>query len=349
MRQGIKIRVAIVLVILVFVLTGLYFISDILLRKEFSPERIFWGVTFSKPYAESLGLDWKKTYLEMLSDMKIKMVRIPAYWSEIEPEEGQYHFEDLDWQINEAAKRGVEVTLVVGRRLPRWPECWEPDWAKGLSHEQMQKKVKNILRTVIERYKDHSIIWYWQVENEPLFGLFGECPLPDKEFLEEEVDLVHSLDHRPVIITDSGELSSWVAAAKIGETLGVTMYRVVWSKFFYFHWRLPPMFYQLKAIIAGAKGRVINTELQAEPWPPNRDIPNTSIEEQFKSMDMDQLNKNLEFARRTGFPQVYIWGAEWWYWMKEKQNDSEFVDRMRDFFSKEYSRLNNNDLSEEEF
>ena len=66
---------------------------------------------------------------------------------------------------------------------------------------------------------------------------------------------------------------------------------------------------------------MIVTELQAEPWPSNqRSIPDTPIAEQYRSMSISTLNNNIEFARRVGFPDVYLWGVEWWYWIKEKGN-----------------------------
>src|SRR3989338_5721806 len=47
-------------------------------------EKIIWGVTFSKPYAQGLGLDWKETYLAILDELNVKNLRIPAYWNELE-------------------------------------------------------------------------------------------------------------------------------------------------------------------------------------------------------------------------------------------------------------------------
>jgi len=56
-------------------------------------------------------------------------LRLVAYWQKIEPEQGKYSFEDLDWQIKEAEKRDIEVILVIGRKVSRWPECHIPEWA----------------------------------------------------------------------------------------------------------------------------------------------------------------------------------------------------------------------------
>lgn len=328
----------IILVLLFLILFNGYFFVNWYAKKSFSPEKIYWGLTFSKPYSEYLGLDWKKSYLQILDDLQIRVLRLPAYWTEIEPIQDNFNFKDLDWQIEQAAKRDIKITLAIGRKLPRWPECWAPEWTEKMSEGEIQERIIIMLRKVVERYKNNPAIMYWQVENEPLVGWFGECHLPNEFFLREEVGLVRSIDTRPVIITDSGELSWWHNTSELADVLGVTMYRVVWSKFFYFHWPLTPSFYQLKALMAGVKDRVINTELQAEPWPSKRGILETPLEEQFKSMNLRQLEKNLEFARITGFPQVYVWGVEWWYWLEEAHNESGFVDFMKDFFKNEYNR-----------
>jgi len=86
------------------------------------------GVNFSKSYSEYLGLDWQKTYLAILDELKVKNIRLAAPWNEIEPSIGAWSFAALDWQVAEATKRGVDMTLVVGRRSPHWPECHDPVW-----------------------------------------------------------------------------------------------------------------------------------------------------------------------------------------------------------------------------
>ena len=41
---------------------------------------------------------------------------------------------------------------------------------------------------------------------------------------------------------------------------------------------------------------------------------------------------NIEFAEKTGFDKFYLWGAEWWYWLKEKQGRPEIWDEARAVF-----------------
>jgi len=286
-------------------------------------EEIAWGVNFSQKHTENLGLDWKETYLALLDDLRVRNLKIASHWDLIESNEREYNFEDLDWQIKEAENREAKVLLVIGMKTPRWPECHIPEWAKNLKKKEQQERILKLVEKTVLRYRDSEDIWAWQVENEPFFP-FGECPWADKDFVKEEVNLVKSLDsNRPIIISDSGEGSSWITAAQIGDIVGTTMYKKVWFRqlSIYIYYPLPPVFYWRKARLIKRlfNKKVIVVELQAEPWGPKLmyDLP---LEEQKKTMNLNQFRYNIEFAKKTGFDTFYLWGAEWWYWMKETQN-----------------------------
>jgi len=298
-------------------------------------KNITWGAAFSQKHAVDMGLDWRETYLALLDDLKIRNVKIAAHWDLIEPRDSEYDFADLDWQIDQAAARGVKVVLVIGMKTPRWPECHVPAWAKDIGKQKQQEKILEMLKAVVLRYRDNDALVLWQVENEPLFP-YGQCPWKDKEFLAKEVRFVQSLDGRihPVVISDSGEGSWWFNAARIADIVGVTMYRRA-----YFHelktyitYPIPPAFYWFKAKIIGLvfKKPVICVELQAEPWAANQ-IYDAGVNDA-KTMTVKQLKNNIEFAKNTGFGTIYLWGAEWWYWMKEKHNQPQFWEEIKALF-----------------
>ena len=293
-------------------------------------EKIIWGVNFSQKHTQNLGLDWRETYLALLDDLGAKNIKLITHWDLIEPNEGEYNFEDLDWQIKEAKNRGAKILLVIGIKTGRWPECHEPDWV------QNQKSLSEYIEKIVNRYKDENAIWAWQVENEPLFP-FGECPWIDKKFLKKEIDLVKSLDYRerPIVISDSGEGSFWIAAADLGDIVGITMYKKVWFEQirFYVYYPLPPTFYWRKAkyIEKIFNKKVIVTELQAEPWGPKL-LYESPLEEQEKTMNLERLKANIGFAKKTGLDEFYLWGAEWWYWMKQKQNRPEIWNEAKNLF-----------------
>lgn len=290
-------------------------------------DKIDFGISFSQYFAEKMELDWQKMYLTILDDLGVKKIRLVAYWPDIEPEPNRFSFEDLDWQISEAKKRDVQAILVIGQKVPRWPECHIPEWAAELSQEEKQQEILSMLSEIVNRYQDNETIWAWQVENEPFLKSFGECPKLDKDFLDEEIALVRELDpgKRPVILTASGELSSWTQPASRANILGTTLYRIVWSDLLerHFQYPIPPVFYYKRAkltkLFTGVD-RIIIIELQAEPWS-HRMIYETSPEEQSQSMDLEKFKGIIEYTQQTGFDEAYLWGAEWWYWLKEKHND----------------------------
>lgn len=299
-------------------------------------ENITWGVNFSQKYTEGLGLDWRETYLAILDDLGARNIKIAAHWDFIGGEEGNYYFDDLDWQIREAEKREAKIILVIGMKTPRWPECHIPEWAVNLSKEKQQEKILKLVEEIVLRYRESEAIKYWQVENEPFFS-FGECPWYDKKFLKKEIDLVKSLDlrKRPIIISESGEFSLWTQAARYGDMVGTTIYRRVWSKEFkiYFTHFFPSTFYHRRAqIIKKIFGKeVICVELQTEPWGPKL-LYDLSLEEQEKSMDLERFQKNIKFAKKTGLKEFYLWGTEWWFWLKTKQNKPEIWEEAKKLF-----------------
>jgi hypothetical protein len=327
----------IILILSVFVFTLLIFIF--LLRPPFDISNdVRWGVAFSKPFAVKMGLDWKEAYQAILDDLEPESIRLPVYWPDVEVQIDNYNFSDYDWMVNEAKKRNIQLILVVGRKLPRWPECHEPEWARNQELQIKNQKLLGYVKKTILRYRNFENLYAWQVENEP-FLPFGECPEADKEFLDKEIGLVRSLDsEHPIIVTDSGELSVWFRAAKRADIFGTTMYRIVWNKYTgYLKYPLPPKFFWLKINFIRLfypKKPIIVSELQAEPWGPKM-IYETSLEEQAKSMNLKQFYDNIEYARNVGFPKVYLWGAEWWYWLKVKHGQPEIWKAAREVINPE--------------
>ncbi len=301
-------------------------------------EKMEWGASFSKRAAEPFGLDWKEVYLAILDDLKVNRLRISSFWSETEPAAGQFDFGEMDFMLAEAAKRDVKIILTLGRRQPRWPESHIPDWAKNLNLEEQNTAALNQVREVVERYKSYANIVGWQVENEFFVTWFGICPPPDAEFLKKEIALVRSLDNRPIILTDTGELSVWYRAAKYADVFGTTMYRRAFNPIFgVADWPYPPVYYsrlgKLVQRFAGFK-KMIVAELQAEPWA-RTTVQNDTIEVNFETMSPEQFKSNIEFARNSGIGEAYFWGVEWWYYMKEKRGIPDFWETARGLWQPE--------------
>lgn len=319
--------IVLILIIAVFVL---YFFVG----KSEPAEKVEWGVTFSKKAAIGLGMDWQETFLAILNELKVKKIRLIAYWDEIEKQQGIYDFKELDWQIQEVEKSGGDIILAVGRRLPRWPECFEPDWIEDFSEKQKQERILAFISETINHYKDKNSIKIWQIENEPFLRTFGECSRIDKKFLDKEIALVRHLDSRYVMITESGEFSTWIGGAKRADILGASLYRKVYGKLGYVKYPIPPVFYQRKGNLIKLLfdiNEIIAIEVQAEPWGP-KPVQEMTADEQDISMSFEQFNDVLEYTRKAGFSKAYLWGVEWWHWRMKKLNDDRFWNRAKELF-----------------
>jgi len=333
-------KIIVVLVIIIF------FAVILSQGKTYKKSELSYGVTFAKQYAEYLGLDWKKTYLEILDDLGIRKIRISAYWDEIQAKgQDDFDYRDMDWQIDEAGKRGATIILAVGYRLPRWPECHLPNWTKNLPAEQKQQNTLKYIQKTIERYKNKNQVVAWQVENEPFLPFFGECPQFDPAFLDKEIALVKKLDSlptgqagRPVIITDSGELSFWVPAATRADIFGTSLYLHTYSKNTktYIHYPITPGFFRFKKNIASLFAHPkdwIVIEMQAEPWGPIA-VTELSEKDQAKTMDLKKFQNILEFGRMAGFKDFYLWGVEWWAYEKQYKNNPTYWDEAKKVFER---------------
>ncbi|MEF3692113.1 MAG: C39 family peptidase [Candidatus Moraniibacteriota bacterium] len=279
------------------------------------------GVTFSSRYSADIGLDWRANYTAILDELGVRKIRIPVYWDLVETERDQYNFADLDWQLEEAQKRKVEVILTIGQKVPRWPECFVPKWVEG--DQERKKELIEFLKIVVKRYQNNEAVKYWQVENEPFLD-FGVCPALDVDLLDQEIKTVKQIDSdREIVITDSGELSTWIPAAKRADVFGTTMYRNVYKEGWgYYVYPLGPRFFLIKKWLIETfinQHKSIVIELQGEPWVAGWTV-HQPLEEQFKSMNEEKLVGNVLYAKKAGFDEIYIWGAEWWYWLKEKEN-----------------------------
>jgi len=296
-------------------------------------QNIEWGITFSAKFSRQLGLDWQENFEAILNELKPSKIRLIAYWDEVEKEEGDFDFSEMDWLIEKSKEKNIPVILTVGLKVPRWPECFEPEWVQSPISKLKTQNLLNYFEKVVERYKDEPNLYAWQVENEP-FLPFGECPTIKEEVLKQEIELVHSLDSKhPVIITDSGEFGLWYKAGRMGDIFGTTIYRNTYSRFFgpifgNIEYPISPAFFRIKEkitrfLINDYSKRFIVVELQAEPWS-HIEISKISYEEQMKLFSLDYFADTIKYAQGTGFDEYYLWGAEWWYYLKEKHNDNRY-------------------------
>jgi len=297
-----------------------------LLARKDVPEKITYGISYNVPYVYELGLDEEEVFDALINELGVRDFRMSAHWQLIEPERGQFDFSWMDRDIEKVESVGGKVIFGVGRRLPRWPECHIPLWAKDLTWEEQKEELREYIIAVVNRYKDSPAITHWQVENEPYLGVFAHehCGDLDEEFLKEEIELVRSLDSsRPILVTDSGNLGTWNGAYQRGDAFGTSVYVYFWNpELGQFKTILPPWFYRVKEgimqLIHGEKETFL-IELALEPWllEPVAQVP---VDIQYSRMDIQKFNEIIEYARKTRYEKQYLWGGEWWYWLKENDH-----------------------------
>jgi hypothetical protein len=274
-----------------------------------------YGLTFSIVYAEQLGLDYQEVYKALVEDLGVSRVRLPIYWSEVESDPRNSNWEVYDWLFEYSENHNVELIPVVGSKVPRWPECFIPYWVEKLNTTYQHKELLKFMKYSVERYKDSESVIRWQVENEPFFP-FGECPTVSSEQFQQRVELVRSLDDKPIQVTVSGEVGPWLDSAQAADVLGISMYRQTWNDLFgYFVYPISPEFYFFRAgLVAPYVDKVIVSELQAEPWFPEA-IENRTPAKWYESFTAEMFQNNLDFAIQSGLSEAYLWGAEWWYFL----------------------------------
>jgi len=317
-------------------------------------EDFVFGTTFSPRQCEYLELDWKETYKAIL-DFPFDIVRLGAYWNEIEKEENKYDFTELDWLISQSKQHHIRIVLTVGMKAPRWPEYFIPSWVSEKSRldyratvsldPYVQERTLKFIEKVVLHYRNEPAISHWQVENEALNRFGGKSWKMDKGFLQREVELVKNLDstNRKIILTASTYpnnilriISKIFTNSKpirenlqLCDILGINVYPKVGQKFLghriYFGSRKAERELYFSDIIRDAQANskeIWMTELQAEPWKPGHLVykhkkkPPTGWPKDTEAM--------LEELHSLGYHTFLLWGAEYWYYQKIKFNNPEW-------------------------
>lgn len=287
------------------------------------------GSSFSIKYSEELGIDWQEAYMALLEDIDIQSLRLMSYWDDYEKENNQYDFETLDWQMEKALENDAKVSLALGLRQPRWPECHQPNWASNLQHEEWKSELNEYIAVVVNRYKTHPALESYQLENEAFNQWFGICDIQDRKVLRErlveEFNLVKSLDSEHPVIMSLSDQHGFPFGQPTPDIYGYSIYRVVYNTQiipFYLIYPTPVWYHRMRAAVVDVvKDRpILVHELQLEPWGPKPTVE-LDTKEQDRSMSPAQMYRNVDFARQIGLDEGYLWGAEWWYWRKTVGND----------------------------
>lgn len=327
------------LITLVVLIGGMYGIARWYITSQMHKPLII-GTSFIPAYAESFGLDAQETMDALIHDAGVRHFRLVSYWSQLEPEPGKYDFSLLDWQFEKAEAADAQVTLSIGLRQPRWPECHVPQWAQNTPEEVWQPQLEKFITEVVNRYKDSPALVSYQLENEFFLKGFGLCTNHNRERLVSEYELVRKLDpNRKLIITRSNNAIGWPVGDPQPDEFGISVYKRVWSPVLkdYMEYPFPGWFYGFTAgwqkLMTGRD--MIIHELQAEAWAPNfKSLQEVSLDEQNKSFDANRFRHRVEYGKASGMREMYLWGSEYWYYRKEKLNDPSLWNVARETFDR---------------
>ena len=314
------------------------------------PRRV--GTTFSQRQCGYLGLDVRNTFAQVCS-LGLDLVRLCAYWDEIEPVAGQYDFTLLDELLAMAAAHGIPVALAVGMKAPRWPEFHFPSWvASRYAIDQTDQPLDAIpgladqalafVSAVVAHVYDAPGLAYWQIENEPFHALeiTGNRYL-SSQFVSQEAVLVRqaSLPGQKLLTTTAINLwppegkpeddDALVQAIAISDAVGINVYGKVpvgggdylepspayWSKLQAWHGEIEA---------AGREAWI--AELQAEPWEqgPWETVRNWATT---PSSSPEQTTALMQRVARLGYDTVMLWGCEYWVY-RQRQGDSRWWEAM---------------------
>lgn len=302
-------------------------------QQKHNDEPLKIGATFVPNYARYFEIDPQETLQAMIDDLGIRRFRLVSYWNNHEPQPDQYDFTELDWQFDMIEAAGGEVALSIGLRQPRWPECHGPEWAMAKSVPEWTEDLKEYMGVTIDRYKDRDVLVEYQLENEFLLTVFGDCPDHSRERLIEEFEYVKSKDDtRPLIVNRSNNaVPSWPVGDPRADKVGAAVYKRVWDKTITkrnYEYPFPPWFYSFLAggtELTTGRESIIH-ELQTESWLAEDlgyDMSDAPLQELYKTFGPDDVGPRLKYGVDTGIRDIDLWGVEWWYQLKEKRNAPE--------------------------
>jgi len=323
-----RIKIVVVLTVVIFI-TFMYSLAQWYIHSE-QGKPLVYGVSFIPDYAQSLGVDPQQT-MDGLLGIGVKHFRLVSYWSDSETVPGTYDFSQLDWQFKKAEAAHAKVSLAIGLRQPRWPECHMPDWARTENESQWQPQLEQYIAAVVNRYKTSPALDSYQVENEFFLTGFGRCEqIPgalDRNRLVAEYSLVKRLDpNHTAIVNRSNNALGWPLGKPAPDEYGISVYKRVWSPVIgrYMEYPIPAWYY---GFLAGFQKLFLHRdmiihELQAEAWAPRgKSLTEVSLDEQNKSLDAARLKGRFEYGKDTGMREMYMWGAEYWYYRLQTLHD----------------------------
>jgi hypothetical protein len=171
------------------------------------------GISFRPLQAAAFGLEARPTLGQLLA-FPFQLIRLGAYWDQIEAQAGDFQTAELDWQIEAAERAGKEIILCVGPiKTFGYPEFFVPvhhleqplperTLIKPAAYPDLLEAGKAFITRIVERYKSRKSIVVWQLEHEAVdpLGIEHSWRL-EAGFVEEEAQALRSADPtRPLMM-----------------------------------------------------------------------------------------------------------------------------------------------------
>ena len=291
------------------------------------------SASLSTTQLQNLDLNLDQALDQTLS-FHFSHLRLASYWHKLEFTPHHYRFSQLTEILTRCQQAHQNVVLTLGVKAPRWPEYYWPDFIenKNFDSSATQQSILDYLAKMITKLKHFSCITHWQIENEPLNPSGPNNLVMPFSFLKTEVELVKSLDDRPIVMTvwgnDFHTQNSFSQIATIADVIGLDLYYQqfvcqILGKSVYLGPRQTDQ--ALVAMIKSTHQPVWITELQAEPW--EKDFTSYCAD-QTSSLNPKLLIKNLNRARQLPVDEIFLWGLEYWLW-RSKQGDDRYCQLVR--------------------
>jgi hypothetical protein len=326
------------------------------------------GLTFSPREATYRDLSWQPAFDAAL-DVSPALVRLGAYWHEIEPTPGVYDFSTIDWLLDRATARQQRVLFTVGMKAPRWPEYYLPWWLANRLHLPDGIRVSDeptvraatlaFVRRTVEHVRERQTIAAWQVENEPLDPSGPHAWHIGADFLAEEIAIVRELDdqQRPVVVTAFVETHPFAATPRgrdelvvrarevlaKADVLGLDVYptrtthvfgtelTITWPA-----WIWSGALGELRSLATDAGKDAWIVEAQAEPWVIGGEAPPPAWPG--AEMAPARTASVLGEFQAAGYRTVLLWGVEHWEARRTQHEDVSWWGTLTTLFAESSSR-----------
>jgi hypothetical protein len=304
------------------------------------------GISFRPLQAKAFGLDGRAALRELLA-YPFQLIRLGAYWNQIEPEPGAFHTGELDWQIEAAEQAGKQIILCLGPlKTFGYPEFFVPahqlrqpfpehTLIKPSAYPSLLSSATAFIARLVEHYRDRKSIVAWQLEHEAVdpLGIEHSWRLA-AAFVEQEAAALRKADPtRPLMMNgflptslpvrlnqgwqtrDQGD--SLAVAQRLADMVGIDYYprnalvSVAGRTLYLDGSRSPWVQEQRKQLLAWANSngrQLLVTEGQAEPWETVTTPPNPAGRGMFSCLPEHVItNYNAWLAGQEGQARLYAY------------------------------------------